>query len=203
MLAYVLQGLTLGVSGAAVPGPLQAFLLSQTLRYGWKRALPAATAPLFSDGPIVALVLFALTQLPAQFLMALRFAGGLFLLYLAWDAYRARHAVDELTISPATRPATGFWKAVMTNFLNPNPYIFWSILAGPILLSGWQESAWHGVGFVLGMYGALVGGLGLFVWLVGVAAHQSARVRRALVVFSALALLAFGLFQLGWVALNL
>ncbi|MDQ7029397.1 MAG: LysE family transporter [Ardenticatenia bacterium] len=131
MLAYVLQGITLGVSGAAVPGPLQAFLLAQTLRYGWKRALPATTAPLFSDGPIVVLVLFVLTQLPTRFLIGLRFAGGLFLLYLAWDAYRARHAVERPVTLQAAQVTTGFWKAVMTNFLNPNPYLFWSILAGP------------------------------------------------------------------------
>ncbi|MDQ7029396.1 MAG: hypothetical protein Q9O62_06250 [Ardenticatenia bacterium] len=73
----------------------------------------------------------------------------------------------------------------------------------PILLSGWQQSAWYGVGFVAGMYGALVGGLGLFVYLAGVAAQQSVRARRVLVSISALALLAFGLFQLGWVMTNL
>ena len=71
------------------PGPFQAFLLSLVARYGWRRAMPAVLAPLVSDPPIVAIVLLVLTRLPEQFLAALRVAGGLFLLFLAWgDVYK-------------------------------------------------------------------------------------------------------------------
>lgn len=199
MLVYLLQGVTLGLSGAVMPGPLQAFLLSQTLRHGWKRALPAATAPLFSDGPIIALVLLALTQLPDTFLVGLRLVGGVFLLYLAWDVYRTRHLSARPAETASPPLSVGFWKAVLTNLLNPNPYIFWSILAGPILLSGWYESAWNGLGFILGMYGALVGGLALFVYLFGTTTQRSWRLRYTLTVVSAVALLIFGLLQFWWV----
>ena len=46
MLFYFLQGATLAISAAIMPGPYQAYLLSQALRHGWKRTLPAAFAPL-------------------------------------------------------------------------------------------------------------------------------------------------------------
>ena len=183
-----------------MPGPLQAFLLAQTLRQGWKRTIPAAMAPLISDGPIILLVLLVLTRLPNSFLVGLRLVGGAFLLYLAWDAYQACRTAAEQTNEPSpSLVSASVWKAVLTNFLNPNPYIFWSILAGPILLSGWQESAWNGVGFILGMYGALVGGLALFVYLFGTATQQSWRLRQTLTLVSAVALLGFGLFQFWWV----
>ncbi|HXW00521.1 MAG TPA: lysine transporter LysE, partial [Anaerolineae bacterium] len=79
-MLYFLQGLTLGLSATATPGPFQAFLLAQALKYGWKRTLPATLAPLVSDGPIIFLVLLVLTQTPAWFLNSLQIAGGVFVL---------------------------------------------------------------------------------------------------------------------------
>ncbi|NJN95941.1 MAG: hypothetical protein HC875_18455 [Anaerolineales bacterium] len=45
MILYFLQGLTLGLSATAAPGPFQAFLLGQALKHGWKQTLPATLAP--------------------------------------------------------------------------------------------------------------------------------------------------------------
>lgn len=64
MLAYLLQGLSLGLSAMASPGPFQAFIISRTIHNGWQRALPAVLAPLISDGPIIALMVLVLTQMP-------------------------------------------------------------------------------------------------------------------------------------------
>ncbi len=88
MLAYALQGLLLGFPAAAQPGSMQAYLLAQTVKNGWRRTLPAALAPLISDGPIILFVLLLLTYMPPLFLSLLQIAGGGFLLYLAWGAYR-------------------------------------------------------------------------------------------------------------------
>ena len=51
--------------GAVQPGPFQMYLISQTLLKGWKRTLPVVFAPLISDGPIIALCLFVLSQVPS------------------------------------------------------------------------------------------------------------------------------------------
>ena len=83
MWVYILQGLTLGLSAGAAPGPLQTFFFTQALRNGWKKTLPAAFAPLLSDGPIVAFVLIVLNVTPGWVLRVLQFCGGLFILYLA------------------------------------------------------------------------------------------------------------------------
>ena len=64
MLAYLLQGLGYGFAAAVQPGPFQTYVMSQALERGWRRALPAALAPLISDGPIIALTLLVLTRLP-------------------------------------------------------------------------------------------------------------------------------------------
>lgn len=199
MLPYLLQGLALGGTAAAQPGPFQAFLLSLVARDGWRRALPAALAPLVSDGPIVALVLLVLTQLPATLLAGLRVAGGLFLLYLAWGAWQTFRANEPVVAGPAAThgsTSSAILKASVMNLLNPNPYLFWAAIAGPILIAGWQQSPAVGLAFLLGFYAALVGGLALFIVAAGLAGRIDPRVNRGLAAFSAVALFGLGLFQL-------
>lgn len=197
MLLYLLQGLTLGFSAGVSPGPLQAYFLSQTLKNGWKRTLPAAFAPLISDGPIILLVLLVLTQTPEWLRKGLQLAGGGFMLYLAWGAYRTFHRPAETL---ATDPEPGnrsLREATLMNLLNPNPYIFWSTILGPILIAGWQEAPPLGISFILGFYVALVSVFMGFIVLFGTAHHLGPKITKALSGFSALALLAFGLYQIG------
>ncbi len=199
MIGYLLQGLVLGGTAAAQPGPLQAFLLSQTLKNGWRRTIWAAFAPLISDGPILVFILLALTQLPDWFLILLRIGGGLFLLYLAWGAYQAFRTT---TAVPETESAQqGILKAALMNFLSPNPYIFWGTIAGPILIEAWRETAVNGIAFFLGFYGALIGGFMAFVVLFAIAKRLDEKVSRALSGISAVALLLFGLYQL-WLGIS-
>ena len=80
MLPFLLQGLTLGFAAGAQPGPFQTYLISQTLSQGWRRTWIAAFAPLISDGPIVALALLVLSQVPDWFQRVLQIVGGLFVL---------------------------------------------------------------------------------------------------------------------------
>jgi threonine/homoserine/homoserine lactone efflux protein len=198
LLAYLVQGLALGLPAAAQPGPFQAYLLSQTMKNGWRKTLPAALAPLLSDGPIIVLVVLILTALPTWFLRAVRVAGGLFMLYLAWSAYRAWRTAD-FSAPPAGVNETqqSLLEAAVMNLLNPNPYIFWGLAAGPILLQGWRRSAAHGASFLLGFYGTLIGGLALFIVLSATARRLGPQVSRTLTAISAVALFIFALYQLG------
>jgi threonine/homoserine/homoserine lactone efflux protein len=197
VIGYLLTGLSLGFYAAISPGPFQAFLLSQALKNGWRRTLPASLAPLLTDGPIVALVLVVLTQTPDWFLNLLRIIGGLFILYLAKGAFSLVKTSDftlELSSEPAQQ---SFLKAVVMNGLNPNPYIFWSLIAGPIFLEGWRQAPRLGFSFVLGFYGTLIGGFAGFVILFATARHLGSRVTKILSLVSAIALLVFGSYQIG------
>lgn len=201
MLLFLMRGLALGLPAAVQPGPFQAYLLSQTMKNGWRRTLPAALAPLLSDGPIIVLVVLILTQLPSWFLRGVQIAGGLFILYLAWRAWQTfRHAhFGELQQIEAA-PQQSVLEAAVMNALNPNPYIFWGLAAGPILLQGWRESPAVALSFMLGFYGALIGGFVLQIVLFGTARRLGPQVSRVLTAVSALALLMFGAYQL-WVGI--
>jgi threonine/homoserine/homoserine lactone efflux protein len=176
-MMYLTQGIILGLYAAAMPGPLQFFLLAQTLKVGWRRTLPAALAPLFSDGPIVALFLLVLSQMPAGLVSGLRVAGGLFMLYLAWGAYSANRA-GAPEPQPQGAGAQSLARAVFMNLLNPNVYIFWATIGAPIVLEGWRHSAWSGWSFILGMYGAIIPATAGIIILFGTAGYLKPGVRR-------------------------
>ena len=155
---FLTQGIVFGVYAAFLPGPMQAFLLSEVIRSGWKKTLPLALIPLGSDGPIMLSLFLLLSQLPDWFTQALRVVGGFFILYLAWDAYRSSKKVDvedtTLKVEPAQKLT--FFKGVTMNLLNPNVYIFWATIGVPTILTGWQISPWHGIAFALGFYVVMI-----------------------------------------------
>jgi threonine/homoserine/homoserine lactone efflux protein len=180
----------------ATPGPFQAFLLAQTMKNGWQRTLPAALAPLVSDGPIVALVLLVLTQTPDWFLSVLQILGGLFILYLAWGALSAAKSTGSSLEVSAEAAGQNFMKAALMNALSPGPYLFWGLIAGPIVIEGWRRSPALGLSFVLGFYLTLIGGFAAFIILFGTASRLGPRVSKILSGVAAVALLGFGVYQL-------
>ena len=204
MILYLLQGATLSLPAAVMPGPFQAFLISQALKNGWKRTLPAALAPLVTDGPIIALVVFVLTQTPQWFLDVLRIAGGLFIIYLAKGAFVSLKSPGP-TLEPSEHAARQtLFNAIVMNFLNPNPYIFWSVVAGPIMLSGWRESPGLGMSFIVGFYGTFVCLLAALIIIFATAGRLNPGVHKILTAITAVALAAFGVYQVtvGMIALK-
>ncbi len=196
MLPYILQGLTLGVAATAQPGPFNSYLVSQALSHGWKRAWMAAFAPLLSDGPIIIVTLLALSQVPAWLQRGLNFVSGIFILYLAWGAFEHWRNFSAPQTETAPAGSQSLLKAALINLINPSPYIYWSLVMGPILIAGWRENPFYGLGFLIVFYAILIGGL-LGVMAVFAAARQMGeKVSHALLGISALALAGFGLFQL-------
>ncbi|HEY3473167.1 MAG TPA: LysE family transporter, partial [Anaerolineales bacterium] len=122
MWLYIVQGIGYGLAAAAQPGPLQTYLISQSLLKGWKRALPAALAPLLSDGPIIAFSLLVISQVPPWLQRFLYIAGGLLVLYLAYGAYKMWKEFDPRLPDVEAQISQSILKAALINALNPNPY---------------------------------------------------------------------------------
>ena len=198
MLSYFLQGFALGLSAAATPGPFQAYILAQAVQRGWQRTVGMAFAPLLSDGPIIALVLLLLTQTPPWFLSGLQIVGGFFIVYLAWGAFQAYRTYQPLaqTSGGAGVDQRNFLQATVMNLLNPNPYIFWTVLGGPILLKAWNAAPWQAGAFLAGIYFTLIGGFMVLIVLFGAAGQLGPRITRILVGVSAVALALYGVYEL-------
>jgi threonine/homoserine/homoserine lactone efflux protein len=196
MFIYLVQGMTFGFAAAAQPGPFQTYLIARALDDGWRHALPISFAPLISDGPIIALVLLVLSQVPLWFEQFLQTVGGAFLLYLAFGTLKTWREYQIKEAAPVPSARMSVLKAALINILNPNPYVGWSLVMGPLLLKGWRVAPANGIALVLGFYCTMiVGAMGIVV-LFSTARSLGPRVSRAMIGVSAIGLALLGLFQL-------
>ncbi|MBT3714102.1 MAG: LysE family transporter [Anaerolineae bacterium] len=194
MLPYIISGLTLGFAAGAQPGPFQTYLITQTLANGWRKTLIAAFAPLVSDGPIIILAIFVLKQMPEGLQSGLYIAGGIFILFLAWSSYKEWKNFNENALQESKEQS--IWKAAAMNFLSPGPYIFWSLVSGPIFLQGLAESPSLGISFMLAFYGTMISLSLALIVILGQASQKHGRFRRILLLVATIALSIFGAYQL-------
>ena len=196
MLAYLISGVTYGFAAAVSPGPLSMFLLSHAVRKGWKKTLPAAFAPLISDIPVAILVLAVLSQVPPALVTYLRIPGGLLLLYLAFETFRSWRDSTAEKADAVGSGQNSLLRAALINWLNPNPYIGWSIILGPMVLGGWRNSPSRGVAVILGFYATIVSVMIGMIFLFSAARNLGPKVRKNLIALSSLALAGLGVYQL-------
>ena len=201
MLSYLVSGITYAFSAAVQPGPLQTYIVSQTLKKEWRSTLPAAFAPVFSDIPIVIVILFLLSTMPPGFIFILRIGGGLFLLFLGFRAFKSWQEFDaDQMISKESAQQTLF-NAVFVNLLNPAPYLGWSLILGPIFLQGWKLAPINGMAMIIGFYLTMIMTLAGMIFLFGFARKFGPKVSKFLLGLSSIVLFAFGIYQL-WLGIN-
>ncbi|MFH1277091.1 MAG: LysE family transporter [Candidatus Eisenbacteria bacterium] len=195
MLKYILIGAGLGFSAGVQPGPLQAYLLSRVASIGWRRTLPASLAPLLSDGPIALLALLVLGRLTPAMQGFLRAAGGLLLLYLAWRTFRQWRRPLSLASEMEGKTPKTIFEAALVNLLNPNPYLGWALVLGPLVVAAWRETPMNGVAVVAAFYATIVAMLAASILAFGSARSLGPKVQRTLLPVSALILAGLGIYQ--------
>jgi len=196
VLNYLIFGITYAFAAAVQPGPLQTYIISQTIKKGWRKTLPTAFAPIVSDGPILIFVLFLLSAIPDNFIIVLRIGGGIFLLYLGLRAFKSwREFNEDETISDESNKHT-LLNAVFVNLLNPAPYLGWSLIMGPLFLEGWRIAPINGISLILGFYVTMIITLVGIIILFGFARELGPKVSKILLGLSSIALFIFGFYQL-------
>jgi len=195
MIRYILIGSSLALAAALQPGPLQVFYFSKVAEVGWKRTLPAALAPLISDGPIAALALLILGEIPPGARYVLQTGGGILLLIYAASTYRSWREGEASSSSPSSAPRN-LLQAALVNLLNPNPYLAWSLVMGPAVLNAWSTKPLYGGALVLTFYLVMIGTSMALIILLGATTHLKPSVRRSLLLVSALLLAGLGGYYL-------
>jgi threonine/homoserine/homoserine lactone efflux protein len=195
MINYFIFAISYSFACVVQPGPFQAFLFSQSITNGWRKTIPLVFAPLISDLPVILLVLLVLTNVPHEVLRILQCVGGVFLLYLAYNAYKAWRSSNREVLQNIS-PEKNVFKAVMVNFLNPNPYLGWSLVMGPMLIKGWNEDPANGIILLAAFYSSMIiysiGMIALFA----TARNFGPRVSRISIGISVIAFAMFGFYQL-------
>jgi threonine/homoserine/homoserine lactone efflux protein len=201
MLRYLLIGASFALAAGLQPGPLQAFFLSRVTEDGWRRTLPAAFAPLISDGPIALIALTLLSYLPDVFRDILQLAGGVLLLFFAWSSLRSWKNYQEVKAEQSqSRPKT-ILQAALVNLLNPNPYLGWSLVMGPAVLAAWNEGPRYGLLLILSFYITMISISMVLIILMGTTLLLGSKARRSLIFVSALLLAGLGIYFItfaGW-----
>jgi len=199
LIHYLVIGISYAFACVVQPGPFQAFLFSQSILNGWRKTVPLVFAPLITDGPIIVLVLFSLTSLPPVILQILQCAGGVLLIYLAFRAYLTWKTFYSRTESEVSGQQNIF-KAVMVNFLNPAPYIGWSLVMGPLLIKSWNISPVNVITFLTAFYSSMIIFSIVMVMLFAATRSLGSRINRIFIGISIVVLFLFGIYQL-WSAI--
>ena len=151
-MAEFLLGAGIGWAAGLTPGPLHTLILAASLKRGFRAGAMVAFAPPVADIPVVPIALLLVGSLSSGWVRALALVGGLFILWLGVDTIRA--ADDEST--DAVDAGSDLLKGVITNLLNPHPWLFWLTVGAPILVTAWSDTPARAVAFLAGFYGLMV-----------------------------------------------
>jgi threonine/homoserine/homoserine lactone efflux protein len=196
MVNNILIGISYALSAGLQPGPLQAFFLAKVAEQGWRRTLPAAFAPLISDGPIALVSILLLNILPETFRNLLQLAGGFLLLYFAWNAFRNWREDQVVDFGESESTPKTVFQAALINLLNPNPYLGWSLVMGPAVVAAWAKSPGTAISLLLAFYITMIITSMVMIYLMGRALLLGPGARKVMNLISALLLVGLGLYFL-------
>ena len=138
ILGLAIAGATLGIVEGIKPGPLLTMVIRETLSGGLRAGLWTAAAPIFTDGPLVIFSLFAAAWIATNpsALLVITLAGAIFLAQMGYECF----GLEPPNMDEDAPPPTGsFLRGIITNLLNPNVYVFWFLIGGPLMASAADE----------------------------------------------------------------
>ena len=127
-------GAILGVVEGVKPGPLLTMVIRETLSGGLRAGVRTAAAPIFTDGPLVIVSLLAAGWISTQptILIAISILGAGYLLKMGLECFTIEPPPSDLA---GVDVSDSFKRGILTNLLNPNVYIFWFLIGGPLMAS--------------------------------------------------------------------
>ncbi|MBS64970.1 MAG: hypothetical protein CMA93_01370 [Euryarchaeota archaeon] len=130
-------GVALGIIEGIKPGPLLTMVIRESLSKGLKAGMWTAAAPIFTDGPLIIVSLFFAGWVATEpsVLLTISALGALFLTKMGLECFSL-----ELPDPSMEGDASGsFKRGVLTNLLNPNVYVFWFLIGGPLMASASEQ----------------------------------------------------------------
>ena len=148
ILSLMFAGSLLGIVEGIKPGPLLTMVVKETLSGGLKAGLWTAAAPIFTDGPLIVLSLFAAAWIAtnAPLLIAITCAGSIFLAYMGMECFsmEAPHINEDSVLIRRS-----FSRGIITNLLNPNVYVFWFLIGGPLMATAMKRDVFAPIAYAL------------------------------------------------------
>jgi threonine/homoserine/homoserine lactone efflux protein len=165
---FLISGVVFGLSSGLIPGPLLTLVISETLKHGIREGIKISIVPLLSDLPIVLVTILILTRLsdirPALGIISI--LGTIFLFYLAIESLSFRGSDIDAEAKPQSVK-----KGLVTNLLNPNPYIFWLSIGAPTVVKAMDIGLLSASLFIFSFYFSLVGSKIIVAFVTGRSRH--------------------------------
>ena len=154
-LAILLSGVIFGLSAGISPGPLLVLVITESLNYSMKEGIKVACAPLITDLPIVLISMLIFSRLshfqPIVGLISL--CGAFFIGSLGYESITAKGVpITDGHVKPQS-----LRKGIVTNFLNPHPYLFWLTIGAPTVMKALNINIFSALLFLVGFYVFVVG----------------------------------------------
>jgi threonine/homoserine/homoserine lactone efflux protein len=153
----ITASLIFGLVGGIKPGPLITLVITETLQHDWKAGTKVALSPLITDAPIITISAWMWSQATSMSGVEsiLYLAGATFLTWLGIDGLRGASLNFDDIESP--REEKSLRRGVVTNLLNPNPWMFWTLAGAPFMVAAWNQSPWMPFAFVIPFFTMLIG----------------------------------------------
>lgn len=154
-LGYLGIGLFLGITAGLSPGPLMALMISETVKGGRIRGIKVSLAPLFTDIPLILVIIFILKHIKnIHFLLGIiSLIGSLLLFYFGYKDLKT----DKIKLQTGNIKSSSFGKGILTNLFNPHPYVFWFFIGVPFMIKGTTiERASFVLSFLFGIVGTKI-----------------------------------------------
>ena len=134
VLSLSVAGAALGVIEGIKPGPLLTMVIRETLSGGLRAGVWTAAAPIFTDGPLIIVSLLAASWISTRpsLLIVISILGAAYLLKMGLECFSIEPPSSDLA---EVDVSDSFKRGVLTNLLNPNVYIFWFLIGGPLMAS--------------------------------------------------------------------
>ena len=132
VLGLALAGITLGIVEGVNPGPLLTTVIKETLTSAFRGGIRAASAPIFTDGPLIIFSIFMAGWIATQPLVfcGISILGAIFLTRMGIECFYPE--IPDIDSSDVDL-SRSFKRGILTNLLNPNAYIFWLLVGGPLM----------------------------------------------------------------------
>jgi len=165
LLSIFSSAFLIGFSGAVMPGPLLALVLSGTYRVGYKAGpLVVLGHGVLELGLVIALMLGLGKVLNMPLVsQAIEIGGGVALSYLGIDMLKALHNSENLSIrNGSSSEGSLILKGLLVSVSNPYWIMWWATVGLALLLAATSFSWWGVAFFFIGHI------LSDFIWYSGV-----------------------------------
>ncbi|MGD2122324.1 MAG: LysE family transporter [Gemmatimonadota bacterium] len=168
MTTTILTAVLLGTFAGLAPGPYTTMVAGTALEKGFKAGFILALTPLVTDVIPMLFSALLLDRLGELALTMLGITGGAIVFVVGIRFLREHSKEEQLPVSHGPNseaaPGTGGNEAtgarpgnrrqsalaghvIASTLLNPSPWLFWLIIASPLLLRAWNRSPGEGVLF--------------------------------------------------------